>query len=759
LNSRAVFYCPFQGTFVILHVILKNSITSNLNTQIMKKGFVFTLFVSILLSLAPVSRADEGMWLLHLISKLNQSDMEAMGMKLSAEDIYSVNRSSLKDAIVSFGGFCTGEIVSSQGLILTNHHCGYPAIVSSSTIENDYITNGFWAMSLKEEIPIKGLFVRFLVSMEDVTEEVTAGLSPELHDKDREAQIAERIDAINKTAKGDTHYRTEVKSMLHGNMYVLFVYEIFNDVRLVGAPPSSIGKFGGDTDNWMWPRHTGDFAMFRVYMSQDGRPAEYDENNIPYKSKHWLPISLDGYEEGDFSFIMGYPGSTSRYLSSFGVRTAYNDVNPAIVKIRRAKLDILSEDMKVDNAIRIRYASQYASIANYWKYFIGQNLGIKRLNVIERKEKEEAAYAAWVKENTATLGKEYHEALDNIQSAYNELPVYLLVNAYLRETMFRGGEIIPLALRFRGLYNELSKEETDTEKIKKITEDLQTITDKHFDGFVPETELKLLATMLDFYHQDIPEKFQPEYLKQMARKYKSDFVKFSLQIFKTSIFFHQDKCNAFLNNPKKSLLDKDPVFQLAQSAVDVQILVRNEKEEADRRLEKGMRVYLKGNMQMHPEKSFYPDANSSMRLTYGKTRGYEPADAVAYDFITYMEGIIEKEDPASDEFIVTDRLKQLYKSNDFGNYADKNGKMPVCFLTDHDITGGNSGSPVINGKGELIGIAFDGNWEAMSMDIAFEEPLQRTINVDIRYVLFIIDKYAGAKHLIDEMDVRKSSSF
>jgi len=725
----------------------------------MKKGFVFSLLISILLSLAPVSRADEGMWLLHLISKLNQSEMEAMGMKLTADEIYSVNQSSLKDAIVSFGGFCTGEIVSSQGLILTNHHCGYPAIVSSSTVEKDYITNGFWAMSQMEEIPIKGLFVRFLVSMEDVTEEVTAGLSPELTDKEREEQIAERIRAINKKAKGDTHYRTEVRSMLHGNMYVLFVYEIFNDVRLVGAPPSSIGKFGGDTDNWMWPRHTGDFAMFRVYMSQDGSPAEYDENNIPYKSKHWLPISLDGYEEGDFSFIMGYPGSTSRYLSSFGVRTAYNDVNPAIVKIRRAKLDILSEDMKTDNAIRIRYASQYASIANYWKYFIGQNLGIKRLNVIERKEKEEAAYIAWVKENKATLGPEYHEALDKIRSAYDELPVYLLVNAYLRETLFRGGEIIPFALRLRGLYDELSKENPDKERVEEIKSDLKETAKKHFDGFVPETEMKLFEAMLSFYHQDIPEKFQPEFLKQIARKYKSDFGRFSQQVFKTSLFCHQDKFNAFLNNPKKSVLDKDPVFQLAQSAVAIQTLVRDERADADRRLENGMRVYLKGNMQMHPDKRFYPDANSTMRLTYGKARGYEPADAVVYDLVTYMEGIMEKEDPASDEFIVSEKLKQLFKNRDFGIYADKNGKMPVNFLTDHDITGGNSGSPVINGKGELIGIAFDGNWEAMSMDIAFEEPLQRTINVDIRYVLFIIDKYAGAKHLIDEMDVRKSSSF
>ncbi|MTI30753.1 S46 family peptidase, partial [Xanthovirga aplysinae] len=703
------------------------------------------------------SYADEGMWLPSLLKALNEEDMQELGLKLSPEEIYSVNNSSLKDAIVAFGGFCTAEVISKEGLLLTNHHCGFSSIQSHSTVDKDYLTDGFWAMKKEDELPNEGLYARFLVRIEDVSPKVLAAVKPEMSEQQRNQTASNVMEEIKKAAIENTSYDAEVKPFFNGNEYYLFVYETYHDVRLVGAPPSSIGKFGGDTDNWMWPRQTGDFSLFRIYMSPDGSPTKgYAAENIPFKPKHHLPISLSGVQEGDFAMIMGYPGSTDRYLTSYGVQLALEQSNPTRVKIRQKRLEILKADMDADPAVRIKYASKYASISNYWKYFIGQSKGLKKLHVIEKKQVIEDQFLSW------TLGDPsrksiYQEALPDLEEGYQELKDYNLSYLYLIEGWY-GTEILSFSNRFRGLYN-LLKENGDSEKIKAVTNNLKERSEKFFKDYHASTDQKVFSALMDMYFLGVPADQHPEVFKKERKKYKGDFHKWAAHVYKKSIFSNEASVQNFLNNPDWETLEKDPAFKTSKSIYDnYRAKIAPYRVAAFGKIDRGDRLFVKGLREMNPEKKYYPDANFTMRLTYGQVLSYQPRDAVHYKNFTTIEGIMQKEDPNNEEFIVPEKLKELYQNKNYGQYATENGDLQVNFITNNDITGGNSGSPVINGKGELIGTAFDGNWEAMSGDIAFEPELQRCINVDIRYVLFIIDKYAGATNLINEMTLVRSSN-
>jgi hypothetical protein len=699
------------------------------------------------------ARADEGMWLPMFVSRLNYVDMQKQGLHLTAEEIYSINNSSLKDAIIQFGAGCTGEIISPEGLILTNHHCGYGQIQSHSTTQNDYLTNGFWAMNKNEELPNEGLTARFLVRMEDLSQEFNNQLRGMKTEKERADKISDLIKKYEGSVPKENGMEAVVKSFFNGNEFYMFVYQVYRDVRLVGAPPSSIGKFGADTDNWMWPRHTGDFYLFRVYMSPDGKSAGFSKENIPYKPKHFLPISGKGVKKGDYAMIMGYPGTTDRYLTSYGVQLAIDVKNPTIVKIREDKLAIMRQFMNADPAVRIQYASKYAQTANYWKYFIGQTKGLKRLKVYEKKKELEDQFAIWVNSSNENKQK-YGTAIKDISTAYAELAKVEILRWYFQEAIARGPEIIGFSRSFTSLLKELKADKPDNEKITKLQNGLKSYSDKMFKDFNIATDKKLFASMLSMFYNNVPKEQQPEMLAEIANKYKNNFTEYAEVVFKKSIFADQNKVKALLEKPTSKIIEKDMVYILMNAFYDNYVKYNDQLKQYNEMLERGNRLFVAGIREMQPDKNFAPNANSTMRVTYGNVLDYYPADAIHYDFKTTMDGIMEKEDANNWEFVVPAKLKELYMNKDFGDYAE-NGKMPVAFLSNTDITGGNSGSPVINGDGELIGLAFDGNWEAMSGDIAFEPNLQRTISVDIRYVLFIIDKYAGAKNIIKELVIKK----
>ncbi len=696
-------------------------------------------------------KADEGMWLPMLIQRLNYVDMQKMGLQLTAEEIYSVNHSSLKDAIVQFGNGCTGEIISKQGLLLTNHHCGYGSIQGASSVDHDYLTNGFWAMSNNEEIPVPGLTVKFLVRMDDVTSRVMAELPANCTEKVRNDKLQEIFKKIQTEETKGTHYEALVKSFFDGNEFYLFVYEIFKDVRLVGAPPSSIGKFGADTDNWMWPRHTGDFSMFRVYMSKDGKPAAYAKENVPYAPKHSLPISIKGVKKNDFAMIMGYPGTTDRFLTSYGVNMAIDQSNPTIVNIRAKKLEIMRSFMDKSDAVRIQYASKYASIANYWKFYIGQTKGLKRLNVYDKKVQIENDFKNWVAQDNGRKEK-YGNALSLISTSYADISQYNTPRWYYIEALLRGSEIMGLARSFEGLYKELKSDSLSQAKVDKLLAGLKESSAKFYKDFYAPLDQLLLSEMFKMSAGKLDAAFKPEVMKTIEKKFKNNFEAYAAEVFKTSIFTDKNKLDAFLAKPNFKTLDKDMAFSAMQSLYAAYKIISDKLEAPNGNLSEGNRKFVAGVKEMQPDKKFAPNANSTMRLTYGQVLDYYPADAIHYEYYTTLTGVMEKEDPSNWEFVVHKKLKELYQAKDYGKYGE-NGVLVTDFITNNDITGGNSGSPVLDGKGNLIGLAFDGNWEAMSGNIAFEPALQRTINVDIRYVLFIIDKFAGAQNLIKELDL------
>ncbi|TNE27439.1 MAG: S46 family peptidase [Bacteroidetes bacterium] len=692
--------------------------------------------------------AGEGMWLPMMLNRTYE-DMQEHGLNLSEEQLYSINHSSLKDAIVSFGGFCTGEIISSEGLILTNHHCGYDAIRSHSTVEANYLRDGFWAMNRNEELGNPGLFVRFLIRMDDVTEQITNELNEAMSEEERAAKIAEIseqiVENVGSEGKG---YEAEVKSFYHGNEFYLFIYQKFNDVRLVGAPPSSVGKFGGDTDNWMWPRHTGDFSMFRVYTDAEGNPAEFSADNVPMKPKHHLPISMKERKEGDYAMIFGYPGSTDRYLSSFGVKEAIELHHPAVVEVRDLKLAIMREAMDADEAVDIMLASSFAQTANYWKYFIGQTEQLINNHVFDKKIAQEEAFRTWVNADESRKAK-YGQTLDLLEKGYAAQRENVVGNVYVLEAGLLGANTTLYAFRgYFGLQRYMTLEAEDQASAK---EGILAKADEHYSEMHLPTDKKLMASLFALYAKNVPADQQPEFFATVAEDYNGDFAAWTEEAYNTSLFTSKERLAAWLDNPVDSILKSD---MLGSAGADLfKIYQSGGNPEADEMLEKGYRLWTAGIREMNPDKMYAPDANSTMRVTYGNVLSYDPRDAVEYNFYTTLEGVMQKMDNDDREFIVPDRLVELYNNKDYGQYANANGELPVGFISNNDITGGNSGSPVINGDGELIGCAFDGNWEAMSGDIFFEKDLQRTISVDIRYVLFIVDKYAGAGHLVEEMDL------
>ncbi|MGA2407151.1 MAG: S46 family peptidase [Bacteroidales bacterium] len=715
----------------------------------MKK--LLAILVTLFLSFGFIAKADEGMWLLPLIEKLNMGKMTQLGLKLSAEDIYSLNKVCVKDAVVIFGGGCTAEIVSSQGLILTNHHCGYGSIQAHSSVEHDYLRDGFWAMSKEEELPNPNLSVTFLIRIEDVTSQVLANVKQGMSETDRAAAVSDARQAIEKKAIEGNNYRVQVGSFYGGNYFYLLVYERYTDVRLVGAPPSSIGKFGSDTDNWEWPRHTGDFSVFRVYSGPDGKPAPYSKENIPLKPKHYLPVSIKDLNKDDFAMILGYPGRTNRYMTSFEINEQLQIVHPDRIKIRNIKQEIWLKDMLADKKVNIQYSSKYYSgSTNYYKYSIGQKAGLERLNVKAKKEELENQFNKWVVATPERKAK-YGEALNMIKTAIEGRAEYYNAFQYLNECM-QGCELLSLNRGVAGLVTALTAK--DNQKISDAVDQIKKNSSDFYKDYNPPTDNKSMKAMLKLYRADVSAKFLPDfYVNVVDKKFKGDIDKFVDDMFAKSVFANETKLNAFLNKPVVKTIESDPVYLTATSINKIREDVSKGLSQFDAGLNTGRRLWIAALMEMVPEKTQYPDANSTMRLTYGTVQDYDPRDAVTYKYCTTLQGVVDKYKQGDYEFDLPKRLIDLNNKKEYGRYGSSKGYMPVCFLTTNDITGGNSGSPVMNGNGELIGLAFDGNWESMSGDIAYEPELQRTIAVDIRYVLWIMDVYAGAKNLVDEMTI------
>jgi len=693
------------------------------------------------------ARADEGMWLPYSINGQNLADMQRLGCKLTAEQIFSFNQPSLKDAIVQFGGGCTGELISPEGLLLTNHHCGLGQVQAHSSVEHDYLKDGFWAYSKDQELPNEGLSVLFLNYIEDVTVAVLKGVTDDMSVADREQKIAENSKRLKTEKKGKSDVRVEIVPFYHGNQYILFVYDVYKDVRLVACPPWGIGKFGADTDNWTWPRHKGDFCIFRVYTAPDGSPAEYSKNNVPMKSKHFLPISLKGVQPGDYTMILGYPGSTDRYSTSGSVKNLIELEDPAIVACRTTKLEQYRKHMDADPAVFIQYASKQAGVSNYWKYSIGQIKQLKRNKVYEKRLEQEKAFREWANADPQRKAK-YAGIFDDFDKYWAHQSKYTKALLYHREAGWNGGEAVRFSMKFRSVDYAFS-EKVPQDKIAAFTKKMKGDVEDFFKDYNKDLDRDATIALLNLFYKDVDHNQLPATIKKVGDKTGGDFTAFVNNAFAKSIFVDQAKLTAWLENPKP--IAKDPIFALMQEIVNSYIALDEEAEKVE--CGRADRLYMEGLMEMQKDRNFYPDANFTMRLTYGSVQDYQPADGVTYNYYTTLDGVMAKYKPGDWEFDVPKDLIKLWENKDYGRYADKNGDLVVNFITTNDITGGNSGSPVIDAQGNLIGLAFDGNWEAMSGDIAFENEVQRTICMDTRYLLFIIDKMANAQNLMQELKI------
>ena len=693
-------------------------------------------------------RADEGMWLMMLVKRLNGKDLQKQGLRLTAEEIYSVNNSSLKDAIVQFNGGCTAEVVSKEGLLFTNHHCGYDAIAALSTPEKNYLKDGFFAMNNKEELPAKNLYVRFLVRMDDVTARINGKLNPQMSADERRAVIDAEYKAIQKENSENGKYTVVVKDFFSGNEFYYFVYQDYKDVRLVGTPTESIGKFGGDTDNWEWPRHTGDFAVFRIYGDANGNPAEYSLNNVPLKPKYHLPVSMKGVKPGDFTMIMGYPGRTNRYLTSYGINQLVTKDYIGWVDASKSAMDVMKKYMDKDTQIRLDYASQYASVANYWKNRAGTIESVNKNGTVADKQKVEAKFQEWANlaENKATYGN----VLSEIEAYYKLIADRNLERNYATQFQ-RNAKYAVLPYRIgAALKSYIEQNEAGKAAMKAR---LLAGVEASYDGFHPVVEKDMLQTLLSLYKNKVPFDYQLPVMKY------SNPAELANQA-DASIFSTKESLLKFIENPSLAVLENDPLYKFSGIMVAEAMMFGDKYVKADDQFAKNTRLYFDGLRKSMPEKEFYPDANSTMRVTFGKVdrlpiRKDRQYYGVKDNFYTDMKGMVAKYKKGDAEFDLPQRLLDLYKKKDFGPYKDKKGYMPVNFLSDNDITGGNSGSPILNGNGELIGLAFDGNSEALSGDIVFEKQWQKTINLDVRFLLWIMDKYHGAGYLLNEMTIRK----
>ena len=707
------------------------------------------LLGALMIQISFQAKADEGMWIPMLLEKYNIADMQEKGFKLTAEDIYSVNQASMKDAVMIFGGGCTGELISNQGLLITNHHCGYGQIQAHSSIEHDYLTDGYWAMNKEQELACPGLNVTFLIRMEDVSSQVLNGVTTEMSEEERQKIIKKNSADIAKNATEKTHYIASIKPFYYGNEYYLFVYEVFNDVRYVGSPPSAIGKFGGDTDNWMWPRHTGDFSLFRIYANKNNQPAEYAADNVPYQPKKYFAISMNGVQKDDFTMVLGYPYKTEEYLTSYAVQQKLEIDNPNRIKARQKKIDILTIAMNADAKVRIQYAAKHAGISNAWKKWIGESKGLTRMNAIEKKETLEKRFQEWAN-STPENKKKYSELLPQLKVLYSQLTPYRLAYAYYYEAGV-SLDIVSYAGYWEKLINEKKVDTNTIENLKKATQGFY----KNYDA---ATDKKLLTELLQLFYDNVDETYQPSIFLTIKDKYKGNISAYTNQLYLKSKLVSEEKVATLLENFNSTTLKKlenDPLYLLRKSIVELySFKIKDTLLALNNQIDLLQRTYMEGLLAMDKDKLFYPDANQTLRVTYGKVNGYEPINGVLYKHYTTLEGIIEKDNPEIYDYDVPDQLKNLYKTKDYGQYAE-NGEIHVCFIASNHTSGGNSGSPVLNANGDLIGVNFDRVWEGTMSDIMYDKDQCRNIALDIRYALFIIDKFAGAGHLIKEMSLKK----
>jgi len=694
--------------------------------------------------------AGEGMWIPMLLQQMNEKEMQEMGMKITAEDIYSVNHSSMKDAILLFGRGCTAEIISDEGLLLTNHHCGFGQIQKHSTVAHDYLTDGFWAMNRDEELVNPGLTATLLIRMEDVTKGVLDGVTDDMTEKMRDALIAQNSKNIITELEKDSLYQGSIKPFFNGNQYYMMVTETFKDIRLVGAPPSNIGKFGGDTDNWMWPRHTGDFSLFRIYVGKDGKPAEYSPDNVPYQPKYHFPISIAGGEEDDFTFVFGYPASTSKYLPSYAIEMITEVQNPQKIKLRGTRLDIFGKYAEKDPQVRIQYASKDARVANYWKKMIGESDGIKRMKGIERKESYETEFQQWANNNA------YKELLPTFKNVYTQLTPLNVATDYLMEAGL-AVELVSYANGFSKLAAISETNPIDSEKINIEKTALLGKTNAFFKDYYQPIDEEMMAALLKIYDENLEQKYKPAFFNQIHKKYQGNYLAYTTEVFKRSMFDKQEEVTQFIENysPKDlKKLKKDPAFKMAQEMMTMYNgEIKQQRIALNNTLDSLQRLYMKAQMEMKPEARYYPDANFTLRVTYGNVNGFSPKDAVYYEHFTTLEGIMQKENPDVYDYVVEEKLKELYNNKDYGRYADKDAKLHVAFAASNHTTGGNSGSPVLNAEGQLVGVNFDRCWEGTMSDLMYDPDVCRNISLDIRYFLFIVDKFAGAGYLVDEMTI------